>query len=213
MRTDELVTALAAAATPVDAARADRRFFLRLALGPVIALLLMLGLLGPRPDLVAAAALPMFWLKLALPASVAAAAWLLLHRLGHPGARLGRGPAAAVAPLALMAAAGMLVLWQAPADGRLGLLLGQSWIECVASITLLAGPPLALALWALRGLAPTRPAAAGAAAGLFAGAAGAFAYAFHCPEMEAPFLGVWYVAGMLVPAVLGALLGQRLLRW
>ena len=78
---------------------------------------------------------------------------------------------------------------------------------------MLALPALALALSALRGLAPTRLALAGAAAGLFAGGAGAFAYAFHCPELEAPFLGAWYVAGMLIPAALGALPGRRLLRW
>ena len=52
-----------------------------------------------------------------------------------------------------------------------------------------------------------------AAAARFAGAAAAFAYAFHCPEMQAPFLAVWYVLGMLIPAAVGAALGQRMLRW
>ncbi|MEO7319453.1 MAG: NrsF family protein, partial [Chthoniobacteraceae bacterium] len=33
------------------------------------------------------------------------------------------------------------------------------------------------------------------------------------PEMEASFIGVWYVAGMLLPAAAGALLGPVLLRW
>jgi hypothetical protein len=28
-----------------------------------------------------------------------------------------------------------------------------------------------------------------------------------------PFWGVWYVLGMLVPTVLGGLLGPRVLRW
>ncbi|KAG5715748.1 hypothetical protein E4T56_gene14714, partial [Termitomyces sp. T112] len=31
--------------------------------------------------------------------------------------------------------------------------------------------------------------------------------------MAAPFLAVWYVAGVAIPAVLGALLGPPLLRW
>jgi hypothetical protein len=31
--------------------------------------------------------------------------------------------------------------------------------------------------------------------------------------MEAPFLAVWYVLGMLIPAGAGALLGRRVLRW
>ena len=42
---------------------------------------------------------------------------------------------------------------------------------------------------------------------------GALVYTLHCPEMEAPFLAVWYLLGMLIPAAAGALLGPRLLRW
>jgi len=45
------------------------------------------------------------------------------------------------------------------------------------------------------------------------GALGALVYTLHCPELEAPFLGVWYVLGMLIPAVLGAIVGPRVLRW
>ena len=68
-------------------------------------------------------------------------------------------------------------------------------------------------LWALRGAAPTRLAWAGAGAGLLAGALGALAYALHCPEMAAPFLAVWYLAGMALPTLAGAWLGPRVLRW
>jgi len=38
-------------------------------------------------------------------------------------------------------------------------------------------------------------------------------YAFHCPELALPFLAIWYVAGMALPVVAGALLGPRVLRW
>jgi hypothetical protein len=31
--------------------------------------------------------------------------------------------------------------------------------------------------------------------------------------MQAPFLAIWYLLGMLIPTALGALLGPRLLRW
>ena len=213
MRTDDLVAALAADAAPVDNARAERRFRDRLLWGPAIAIVLMLLLLGPRPDLAEAMRLPMFWLKAGLPASVAAASWLLLYRLGHPGLRPGRSPVAALAPMALVSLAGALMLWNAAPAERPSLLFGQTWRDCLVNVSVLALPALALALWALRGMAPTRLVLAGAAAGLFAGAAGAFAYAFHCPELELPFLGAWYVAGMLMPAVVGALLGRLLLRW
>jgi hypothetical protein len=66
---------------------------------------------------------------------------------------------------------------------------------------------------ALRGLAPTRPALAGAAAGLLAGGTGATVYALHCPELAAPFLAVWYVAGIALTVLAGTLAGASVLRW
>jgi predicted lysophospholipase L1 biosynthesis ABC-type transport system permease subunit len=53
----------------------------------------------------------------------------------------------------------------------------------------------------------------GLVAGLLAGAVATRVYCLHCPEMEAPFWGLWYFLGMLVPAFAGLLLGPRLLRW
>jgi len=54
---------------------------------------------------------------------------------------------------------------------------------------------------------------AGAMAGFASGALAAFVYSIHCPELGAPFLGIWYVAGIAIPAGVGALLGERLFRW
>jgi hypothetical protein len=51
------------------------------------------------------------------------------------------------------------------------------------------------------------------AAGALAGAIAAAAYALHCNEMALPFLAIWYVLGIAVPTVLGALLAPRWLRW
>lgn len=213
MRTDDLIAVLAADLSPIDPARADRRFLVKLAGGAVLALAAMLLLLGTRPDLSSAAALPMFWFKLILPASLALAGLVALRRLSYPAMRLGRAPAAAALPLTALWIFAGVVLLTAPAGERLALVLGDSWIECPLSIALLSVPALVLALWAARELAPTRLALAGAAAGLFAGAVAAFAYALHCTEMEAPFLALWYAIGMLIPAGAGALLGRRLLRW
>jgi hypothetical protein len=65
----------------------------------------------------------------------------------------------------------------------------------------------------MRSAAPTRPAVAGAAAGLLAGGLGATVYTLHCPELAAPFIGVWYVLGMAIPAAIGAVAGWFLPRW
>lgn len=213
MKTEELIAVLAADAMPVDHSRAQRRFFAKAAGAAVLVLVAVWLLLGPRPDLDAAMRLPMFWAKLAFAASLAGAALLALHRLGYPGMRLGRAPLGIVVPFAVMGAVAGLVLLAAPAGERLPLVLGQTWRECSVSIALLSIPGLALAFWAVRELAPTRLRLAGAAAGLFAGAASALAYALHCPELQAPFLAVWYVLGMLLPAAMGALAGRRFLRW
>lgn len=110
----------------------------------------------------------------------------------------------------------LLAAWvlQSAAPASYGrLIFGVSWQVCPFYIATLALPPMLAVWWALRGLAPTRPALAGAAAGLAAGATGALAYALYCPEMAAPFLSIWYLAGMLIPAVVGAALGPLLLRW
>ena len=99
------------------------------------------------------------------------------------------------------------------ADTGKQLMLGGSWQICSASIAALSVPLLAALLWMLRGMAPTRPALAGASAGLMAGAIAGLVYSLHCPETAYAFLAVWYVAGMAVMTGVGALLGARLLRW
>lgn len=213
MKTDDLLAWLAADAAPVSHRAEARRFVATLALGAGGALALMLFLLGPRPDLGQTATLPMFWLKLAFPACLALAAAVAVQRLGHPGMRLGRLAIGVVAPVAVIWLMSAFILMNAAPVDRPALIWGATWKECPLNIAALSVPALLAAFWALRQLAPTRARLAGAAAGLFAGAAAALAYALHCPEMEAPFLGVWYVLGMLVPTAAGAMLGPRWLRW
>ncbi len=93
------------------------------------------------------------------------------------------------------------------------LVMGHSADVCATNILLVAAPSLIAAFWALRQLAPTRLGLAGAGAGLFAGAAGAFVYAFHCTEASAPFVAVWYTLGIALTTAIGAFLGRWALRW
>jgi hypothetical protein len=83
----------------------------------------------------------------------------------------------------------------------------------VLSVSALSLPLFAAGFITLRHFAPTRPVLAGLAAGALAGGVAAAVYALHCTEMALPFLGTWYVVGMAMPALAGALLGPRLLRW
>ena len=213
MRTDELVTMLAAGAGAVEPGATARRYTVALGWGAFGATLLMAIVLGVRPDLAEAARLPMFWVKLAFPASVAAGALYAAARLSRPGVQLGRVPAALAAPVLAMWLLAALVLATAAAGEREELIFGGSWSACPLFIALLSLPVFAAALWAMKGLAPTRLALSGAAAGLLAGSVGALVYALYCTEMAAPFLALWYLLGMLIPTAAGAAIGPRLLRW
>jgi hypothetical protein len=168
---------------------------------------------GPRADLLQAMAGAGFWWKMALPLSLAAAGFVLAQRLARPGVRAGAAARLALVPVLVLWVVALLVLWRAPEGTRAALVMGSTWRSCALNIGLLALPTFVAALAALRTLAPTRPAAAGAAAGLLAAGVGAAVYALHCPEVEAPFLAVWYVAGMALPVLAGAALAHRLLRW
>lgn len=213
MQTDELIRMLATGVDPVPAETHRRRLALALGAGLSVAVAMMLTMLGVLPTLVDAVTWPMFWVKLALPVALGVAGILAVSRLGRPGVPLGRAGLLVEAALAGIWVLAAVVLARAAPSARRTLLFGETWADCPVWIGILAAPTFVAAFWALRGLAPTRLALAGAAAGLLAGATGALVYTFHCPEMAAPFIATWYVFGMLIPAGIGALLGPRLLRW
>ena len=213
MKTDDLIKLLTADTLPVQRRASSRRLALALLAGLPLAAAIMLVDYGVRRDIAQTMLLPMFWLKLGFPAVVSAAAFVTLQRLARPGVRPGGSWLGIAVPVLLMWLLAGTVLATAPAQTRADLVLGQTWRTCSTNIAWISLPIFVAVLMALRGLAPTRPAWAGACAGALAGGAGAAVYALHCPELEAPFLAVWYVLGIAVPVVAGALLGPRLLRW
>lgn len=212
MKTDELIEMLAGDAAAVAPRVWCRRYLLALAAGLAGATLLMLPLLGIRPDIASAAYLPMFWVKLAFPAALAAGALLATVRLSRPGIALGRVGALLAAPVLAIWVLAALALLGAPEDAAM-LVWGETWAACLVNVPLLSVPAFISLFMVMKTLAPVRPAAAGAAAGLLAGALAAVIYALHCPELAAPFIGLWYLLGMLIPAAAGAAAGPRLLRW
>lgn len=211
MKTAELIEMLARSAGPAPRAVAARRLVPAALAGALLSAALALAVLGPVPWALYATPAP--WLKLAYAGALAAAAGWLAARLGRPVPRL-KGPRVAVlAVLGAMAALGAAALLAAPPGDRMTALLGHSALTCPWNVAVLSLPALLAALWALRGLAPTRPRAAGFAAGLLAGAVGALGYALSCEETSPAFVAVWYTLGVLLTAGLGAALAPRLLRW
>lgn len=213
MKTDELIAMLASGADAVEPHILPRRYLLALGWSLSFTMLLMLILLGVRPDIAEAVHLTMFWMKLAFPSLLLIGALLATVRLSRPGVRLGQVPIAIAGPVIAVWLLSALVLINAAPEDQHQLIFGGTWASCPITIAALSVPLFCALIWAMRGFAPTRPALAGAAAGLLAGAGGALVYALHCPEMAAPFLGVWYVLGMAIPAAIGAVLGPWTLRW
>lgn len=213
MKTDDLISLLATGVAPVDRHALTKRFGVAVLAGAAGATLIMAMMLGVRRDLAEVATTPIFWAKIALPLWVMLGSLWMSTRLARPGVRTGGSGWLIAAPVAAVWLAGAYVLMTAPDDARLAIVLGKTWRVCPFNIAMLSVPGFIAVFWALKGLAPTRLALAGAAGGLLAGSTATLAYCLHCPEMGIPFWGAWYVLGMLLPAIVGALLGPRLLRW
>lgn len=213
MKTEDLITLLATGSDAVDRHAAARRFAVALGWGAAGTVLLMALLLPVRADLAAAALLPMFWIKAGFVGALAGASLFAALRLSRPGARIEWVPGALVAPVLVMWAIAAFAMFEAEPLQRSRLFLGETWQSCPLLIAMLSVPVFIAVMWAMKGLAPTRPVFAGFMAGLLAGATAALAYCLHCPEMGAPFVGFWYLLGMLITAGVGALLGPYLLRW
>lgn len=211
MKTEDLIEALALDAGPTSPP--SSRLMLAPGLGTLVVLPLMILWIGLRPDLGAAVSSSMFWTKALYTLVLTTAGFWCVDQLARPVGSARRGVVLAVCVFGLLAMSGA---WQfmvaAPVD-QMPILMGKSWTRCPGNIVVLSLPILAFGLWVVRGLAPTRLAAAGAATGLFAGGVAATIYGLHCPESTMTFLAVWYSLGVALVVGLGALLGPWLLRW
>ena len=213
MKTDELIALLARDAAPVKRGAIPRSLAALALGGAVAALVIMVPWIGFRPDFPAALADPAFWMKMAYTFGLGVAGFMLAERLSRPGATSRAGwvlAAACAVAIAALAFAQLLIM---PAAEAPAAVFGYSWDSCPWLIFILALPCLALALWIMRGFAPTRTTLAGAAAGLLAGGVSATVYGLHCIESTAPFIALWYTLGIALTVVTGAIAGSRILRW
>lgn len=211
MKTDTLIDMLARGAGPAPRALAARRLSPAAIGGLLFSAWAAIALFGAIPSGMFATAAP--WTKMAYALALALAAGWLTARLSRPAAPVVRPLRATLAVVLTMAVLGAAsLIWQ-PVDARVQAVLGDSWSSCPWSVLALSLPALAASLWAVRGLAPTRPRAAGFAAGLMAGSVGAFGYALSCPEASPAFVAVWYTIGIALTGTVGAALGPQVLRW
>lgn len=212
MRTADLIELLARDVSAAPPGVARKRLLSALAAGGLVTFAIVALGLHCQP-LLAAAQQPWFWMKAGYTGLLTVAGAIIVRRLSVPGARIGVAPiAAGMVIVAMLAMGAGEIIFAGPA-GRVTLWLGHTWKVCSPLILLLAVPIYAALIVAIRGLAPTRPALTGGAAGFAAGALAATLYGLHCPEQAAAFVATWYTLGIAAASALGAVVGGRLLRW
>ena len=212
MDTDQLIKTLAADSThrsrPVSVVLA-----LALLAAAPVSILMFVAELGVRPDVMTAMHNPFFDLKFAVTLALASAAITISLHLARPEASL-RGFVWLLAIPAGLLVAGisgeMMMPQRLPMMTRL---VGHNSRVCMTAVPLMSLPLLAASLFGLRHGAPTRPAVAGAMAGLLSAGLAATLYASHCTDDSPLFVATWYSIGAAFIAALGALIGSRVLRY
>jgi hypothetical protein len=212
MKTDDLIRALAADHRPAGPAPAAALLLAALA-GLAVSAAAFAMWVGLRPGLGGLVTSWAFMLKPVEMILLAAAAAAMVLKLAKPGLSPRRAALIAALAPAIMIAALAVELTGVPRSEWLVRLAGVHWYICVTNMVLLALPLLAALLVGLRCGAPTRPALAGAAAGLLAGALSAGLYISHCPDDSPIFVAAWFTLAIAIVTALGALLGTRVLRW
>jgi hypothetical protein len=212
METDQLIRTLTAdnahRARPVG-------FVLALALlsaAPVSMTIFFAGL-GVRPDVMTAMHNPFFDLKFAVTLALAISAIAVGLHMSRPEASLRGWAWLLLIPAGLLAVGiggEMMMPQRLPMMMRL---VGSNSKVCMTAIPLMSLPLLAAALIGLRHGAPTRPAIAGAIAGLLSAGLAATLYASHCTDDSPLFVATWYTIATALVTAVGALAGSRVLRF
>lgn len=212
METDQLIRTLAAdnshRARPVGFVLA-----LSLVAAAPVSIVLFFATLGIRPDVMTAMHNPFFDLKFAVTLALAIAATIVSLHLSRPEALLRGWALLLLVPAGILAAGiggEMMVPQRLPMMTRL---IGHNSRICMTAIPLLSLPILAGALVGLRHGAPSRPALAGAIAGMLSAGFAATLYAAQCTDDSPLFVATWYTIATAIVAAIGALAGSRLLRF
>jgi len=212
MDTDRLIAALAA-----DNNHRPQPVRVQLAMALLVALpvtaAMMLVSIGLRPDFMTAMRNPFFDLKFVVTLALAIPAIVISVHLSRPEAVLGRWVwLLLLSPFILVGAivAEMMMPQRPPMMVRM---VGKSAPLCSAAIPVLSLPILGAALLVLRHGAPSRPALAGALAGLMSSGLAATIYAAHCTDDSPLFVAVWYTLATVVVTAIGAFAGARMLRY
>jgi len=212
MNTDHLIHSLAAD-NDMHERPVGNTLLVALLLGGPVAVALFLAALGMRPDVMTAMGNPFFDLKFAVTIALTGAAVAISLHLSRPEASLGRWGWLLAIPLGLLGVGVMGDMMMPQRTSWPDRLIGSNSRICLTAIPLLSLPILAAALTALRHGAPSRPALAGAFAGLLSAGLAATLYASHCTDDSPLFVATWYTLAIGLVTVIGAFAGSRVLKF
>lgn len=210
INTPELIRKLSSQAGVKDKSSVSFEYSLSICLvtSIIIAIFVVAGLSGIRPDLSEIMTEWAFLYKIVGMTFLVISSVLLLHAAGTPGKLA--NPSLALLPSILFLLVGLI---QSNTDL---LLLGAQPLSvaiCVGSIVVASLPSLVLILFGLRRGIPTRLKSAGAIAGALSGSLSGLAYTIACTNDDALFVAVWYLIAISITALLGAVVGRYVLAW
>lgn len=212
MTTAELIEQLSRDARPVPRHTIDLRVGGGMICGAAATLIMVIALVGIRPDVAPASMTTPFWVKAAYAACYGLLGYLLVRQLATPETQVPRGLWIAAVPAGLLMI-GAVGEWNS-INGAVQneLLVQKSW-RAVPIIVALAVPVYAGVAWAFGRLAPTKLWAAGAAAGLASGGIAATLFSLTCQEVSPTYLLTRFTAAIAIVVAAGAIAGPRMLRW
>jgi hypothetical protein len=213
MQTDDLIAVMTAGQRRVDTGWLRRASWLCALAALALTAVLVVLVLGARPDFASAWLTPPVMAKALLGASVASIALVLFQRSLRPGLKPGKSLPLVAIPIVLVVAWALTTLAQAPAEQWSALVFGRYWRACLIWVSLYALVPLVVLFGLARRGAPVDGRLTGACAGLASAGLATLAYSLHCPDDTAPFLATWYTIAIAAVTGLGALIFPRLLRW
>lgn len=210
--TDDLIRSLSLNLRPVPRGTVALRLTVGVAAGTAISVVLLLSLVGARPDLAYVLSSAGFWSKAAYMLATAAISLTAATRLARPEAELSILWLLPL-PFLLYLPMGFWELAHTNQSQWVPMLLGYGWKLCTWLVLFLSIPVYVGLWWAFRSFAPTQIEATGAVAGLCASAIAAVVYCLHCPTDTAVFALAWYTLAFAIASSLGSVLARRLMRW
>jgi hypothetical protein len=206
--TDDLIRSLASEAGMRRSASLKTAFAVTGAASLACALLLVFLVVGIRQDFADMAVRMPFGFKLAYTGALVFGASVVALYAATPGA-----PATALyalSPAVIFLALGVIFDPTAlPITGR----TNTAIVFCVGSILFLSLPAMILTFVVMRNGAPTQPLFAGAVIGMLSASVGAMSYTLACENDSTAFVAIWYGVACAIMAVIGAVVGHRVLRW